>query len=473
MRASGRAKYMGVLLAVGGLFGASTIIFSWQKTWMYLLLYLIGLLLTEWFFKIEIIQELSFLPILAGIMAFHYPVVQASFIMLAVAVTQLILHPKETWRHWLFWLKWVLLIIVMGMINLLTGNVPYGSLSFYTSVIASVASLYGTLLLSSYMVNKKGIEWKNSGIYYISLLSLGVILISFYRLAPFLILACLCIFSVSLHEITRGLQELQKRSDQLAHELKNTLRREIQLAQQIQSKLLNTGVPEFVGGQVAGTSIAACSIGGDYYDFCILKNGKLRIVIGDVMGKGIPAAMLMLLTRSAFRNAAEKGRGPGETLTIMNRILYDDFKALGSFVTVFCADYDPQSKILTYANAGHNLPLIVKGRTRSCEQLPGKGIMLGGMPHQQYQEHSIQLDNDDYVFFYTDGIVEARNEKGEAFRLERLRQILVQYANSPATEIEDQVFQRVTDFTKNLPQKDDITMVVLKVADDNKHLAAV
>ncbi|MBF7084016.1 serine/threonine-protein phosphatase [Desulfallas sp. Bu1-1] len=268
------------------------------------------------------------------------------------------------------------------------------------------------------------------------------------------------------------MQELQKRSNQLAH-AENTLRREIQLAQQIQSKLLNTRAPEFVGGQVAGTSIAARSIGGDYYDFCILKNGKLRIVIGDVMGKGIPAAMLMLLTRSAFRNAAEKGRGPGETLTIMNRILYDDFKALGSFVTVFCADYDPQSKILTYANAGHNPTLIVKGKTRSCEPLPGKGIMLGGMPHQLYEEHSIQLNNADYVFFYTDGIVEARNERGEAFRLERLRQILVQYTDSPAMEIENHVLQRVTDFTKNLPQKDDITMVVLKVADEHNRQAAI
>ncbi|GAV23149.1 serine/threonine protein phosphatase [Carboxydothermus pertinax] len=83
------------------------------------------------------------------------------------------------------------------------------------------------------------------------------------------------------------------------------------------------------------------------------------------------------------------------------------------------------------------------------------------------------MDNADYVFFYTDGIVEARNEKGEAFRLERLRQILVQYADSPATEIENQVLQRVKDFTKNLPQKDDITMVVLKVVDEHKSQAAI
>ncbi|KKM12473.1 serine/threonine protein phosphatase [Clostridiales bacterium PH28_bin88] len=280
-------------------------------------------------------------------------------------------------------------------------------------------------------------------------------------------------FSAKLYITIKKMRDLERHSTELAHELEHTLRREIEVARQIQSKLLNTKVPEFTGGQVTGTSISARSVGGDYYDFCMLKNGKLRIVIGDVMGKGIPAAMLMLLTRSAFRNTSEKGKGPGETLTMMNRILYDDFKSLASFVTVFCADYDPRSKVLTYANAGHNLPLIVKGMTGSCEQLQGKGIMLGGIPHQQYQEHSIQMNAADYVFFFTDGIVEARNQGGEAFRLERLRQILVQYAGSPAAEIEEKVLEGVANFTKNLPQKDDITMVILKVEDGQTKQAAV
>lgn len=240
------------------------------------------------------------------------------------------------------------------------------------------------------------------------------------------------------------------------------LQREINLARTIQTTLLNGHAPSIEGGEVFGYSIPARLIGGDYYDFYPLVNGKVRIVIGDVMGKGIPAAMLMILTRGAFRTAAESTQSPGKTLTSMNKALYNDLRKLKSFVTVFCADWDPLSGTFTYANAGHHLPLIIRGD--AVHELPKvKGLMIGGLPNQIYHEESIQLFEHDSIFFYTDGIIEAQNKRGEQFTLARLIETLKQNQDKNAGEIEKKVLESIHKFTEGVPQKDDMTMVFLKV----------
>jgi phosphoserine phosphatase RsbU/P len=253
-----------------------------------------------------------------------------------------------------------------------------------------------------------------------------------------------------------------------------SLQREINLARNIQSKLLNGKTPTFEGGEVSGSSLPARLIGGDYYDFYLLVNGKIRIVIGDVMGKGIPAAMLMILTRGAFRSAAESTHGPGETLTAMNQALYEDLRTLKSFVTLFCADWDPKTCVLTYANAGHNLPLWIKGKSNIIEELPiVNGIMVGGLPKQIYKEHHIHLEEKDTIFFYTDGIIEAQNESGEQYKLERLIQALLKNNDLGVGEIEKCVMNSINNFTGGVPQKDDITMVLLKISQQKTDITSL
>ncbi|HEX7064511.1 MAG TPA: PP2C family protein-serine/threonine phosphatase [Bacillales bacterium] len=253
-----------------------------------------------------------------------------------------------------------------------------------------------------------------------------------------------------------------------------TLQREIKLARNIQSTLLNGQAPDFQGGKVSGTSMPARLIGGDYYDFYPLVNGKIRIVIGDVMGKGIPAAMLMILTRGAFRSAAQSTQNPGETLAAMNRALYKDLRALGSFVTLFCADWDPETFQLTYANAGHNPPLYLNGQKGVIETVPKvSGVMVGGLPDQSYEERAIVLEKNDMVFFYTDGIVEAQNDKGEQYQLERLMSTLTEYGEKGAEEIEREVMGSIRAFTEEVPQKDDITMVLLKINADQSDITSL
>lgn len=256
----------------------------------------------------------------------------------------------------------------------------------------------------------------------------------------------------------------EQESEELPNDLR-TLKREINLARNIQTKLLNGDIPKLSFGEVTGTSIPARLIGGDYYDFYPLANGKLRIVIGDVMGKGIPAAMLMILTRGAFRSAAVSTKGPGETLTAMNNALYKDLRSLRSFVTVFCADWDPIKGVMTFANAGHNPPIMM-GRNKAEELPKHSGVMLGGLPNQTYQEHQILLKSKEYVCFYTDGITEAQNQEGEQFKIDRLIKILFRNHGKGVENLKSAVVDAVYHFMNGRQQRDDITMVILQAGEN-------
>lgn len=175
------------------------------------------------------------------------------------------------------------------------------------------------------------------------------------------------------------------------------------------------------------------------------------------MGKGIPAAMLMILTRGAFRSAAESTQSPGKTLTSMNYALYDDLRTLKSFVTLFCADWDPNKMTLTYANAGHNLPLYLN-------QKENKSLIDSSL---------YTLNDGDTIFFYTDGIVEAENSQGEQYKRHRLITHLERNIHQEIEELENSVVESINAFTDGAPQKDDITMVILKVNKQNTDITSV
>lgn len=249
-------------------------------------------------------------------------------------------------------------------------------------------------------------------------------------------------------------------------EINKTLEREIRLARNIQTKLLNGHQPKVENGEVIGTSIPANHIGGDYFDFLVLPNGKLRIIIADVMGKGIPAAMLMILTRGAFRSISDSSKGPGETLEAMNKSMYVDLRTLGSFVTVFCADWDPATNLVTYSSAGHNLPLRLTPKEGIVEFPKVKGVMIGGLQNQLYPENTIQLTNKEVVLFYTDGIIEAQNKDGDMFQMDKLCDVLLTCYEKEVKDIQDAIVHSIEMFTEGMPQKDDITMVLLKVYDN-------
>jgi sigma-B regulation protein RsbU (phosphoserine phosphatase) len=244
--------------------------------------------------------------------------------------------------------------------------------------------------------------------------------------------------------------------------IEKSLKREINLARNIQMKLLNSDPPDMPRGEVTGISIPARFVGGDYYDFCPLEDGSYRIIIGDVMGKGIPAAMLMILTRGAFRSLAQSAEGPGETLTMMNQALCEDLRQLKSFITLYCADWNPRTGHLRYANAGHHAPLLVREVSKEFLPLEASGIMIGGLPDQFYKEQHITLEPKDCLFFYTDGIIEAQNRSGKFFGKDRLLNLLKEVNTEDVFEIKHRVLNSIEMYTESLPQRDDITMVILK-----------
>ena len=237
------------------------------------------------------------------------------------------------------------------------------------------------------------------------------------------------------------------------------VRREIGVAHDIQKSILPTVFPSKPGYQIFADMVPARGVGGDFYDIVQLDSGRIGLAIADVSDKGVPASLFMMASRTLLKGAAIGTGAPGKVLEEVNDLLEQENDA-SMFVTVFYSIFDPKSGLLSYANGGHNPPLLVHA-DGSSELLPQTGGMaLGVMPELPYKEDSVHLTPGDVVVFYTDGVTEAENEESEAFEVERLQAI---FENPPANakEATAAVFEAVNDFAGSADQFDDITCLVL------------
>jgi sigma-B regulation protein RsbU (phosphoserine phosphatase) len=201
------------------------------------------------------------------------------------------------------------------------------------------------------------------------------------------------------------------------HKLRRQLTREADEARAIQQALMPRSSPRIPGFRVTGLSIPAGAVGGDWYDFIPLPDGRWGLVLADVSGKGTAAALLMSSTRGMVRSLAHSTSGPAEVLTRLNNLLLEDFPC-GRFVTMVYAELDPASRTLRIANAGHLPPLLVESsgpRWIATEH----GLPLG-IAEGKYSETSIVLSDESSVTLYSDGITEAALESGEEYGAERL-----------------------------------------------------
>lgn len=242
---------------------------------------------------------------------------------------------------------------------------------------------------------------------------------------------------------------------------RNRLEQELNVAREIQASLLPWGQPNIPGCRVASYWLAARQVSGDFYDFIRLPNGHWGIVIADVADKGVPAALFMALSRTILRAVALGRSNPAQTLMRVNEILDNDAQT-DLFVTIFYAVWNPEAKTLTYANGGHNPPLLL-GENGRRHLLNGKGMALGVLPDITIQQNRIQVEPGDTILFYTDGVTEAINEDTDEFGLERLELTAVQHRKQSAQAILDAITQAVRDHAGGTPQFDDITLVVMKV----------
>jgi serine phosphatase RsbU (regulator of sigma subunit)/anti-sigma regulatory factor (Ser/Thr protein kinase) len=248
------------------------------------------------------------------------------------------------------------------------------------------------------------------------------------------------------------------REQQAEIRARGVLEQELAVAQLIQKNFLPKELPALAGWQVAAYYRPARAVGGDFYDFIELADGRLGLVIGDVTDKGVPAAMVMAATRSVLRASAQRLLEPGRVLARVNDSLCPDIPE-NMFVTCFYGVLDPASGHLQYANAGHNLPLV--NSSGESSDLRATGMPLGLMPGMDYEERETTLMPGARVLLYSDGLVEAHDREREMFGTARVTELLGGAAESQA--VIDGLLLALDRFTgAELEQEDDITLVVLR-----------
>ena len=234
---------------------------------------------------------------------------------------------------------------------------------------------------------------------------------------------------------------------------------ELRVARRIQQASLPKEVPKLEGWQITPYYQPAREVGGDFYDFFELKDGHLGLVVGDATGKGVPAALVMSTTCGMLGAVARSLDSTGEVLGRVNEALSARIPQ-NMFVTCFYAILDPKSGSLTYANAGHDLPYL-RRRGGGCEELRARGMPLGLMPGMTYEQKEIKLDAGEGVLFYSDGLVEAHDPKGEMFGFPRLRALVAEHAQE--LSLGDFLLEEMERFTgEGWEQEDDITLLSLR-----------
>ena len=250
---------------------------------------------------------------------------------------------------------------------------------------------------------------------------------------------------------------------QLIEEVKDAaqVKREMEIAQQIQMGLLPAVPPDVPGIGLAGRCLPATQVGGDYYDFFLSPDNTLGLVIADVSGHNVGAALMMAAARSTLRSEVLTQRSPSKILENTNLVLYDDLTHAELFITMFYAEYDAQTRILCYSNGGHNHPIVL--RKNRCIFLDTEGMLIGMLESVDFEEKTIQLQSNDFVIFYTDGVVEAVNEDGEMFKLNRLCEVIEANWQSDASQLLNTIYEQLEQYSGNTLRSDDITVIVLKV----------
>ena len=209
----------------------------------------------------------------------------------------------------------------------------------------------------------------------------------------------------------------------------------------------------------------ARGIGGDYYDFLSLSGGRWGIAIGDVSGKGIGAALLMASLQASLRaQVLHSHLDLTALIRDVNRLVHES-SPTGFFASLFYAEYEPATRTLQYVNAGHNPPIVVRPGMDSCElfQLRADAVPIGMFADARFEATKFQLAQDDILVAYTDGITEAANSSGEQWGLERLESLLRSCSRMTSGEILERILADVSDFAHGEPQRDDVTLVVMKV----------
>jgi sigma-B regulation protein RsbU (phosphoserine phosphatase) len=240
------------------------------------------------------------------------------------------------------------------------------------------------------------------------------------------------------------------------------LEKELAIAREIQESFLPKKAPELPGFDLAGTARAHDEVGGDYFDFISVSEGQLGLAIADVSGKGIPAALIMAGFRMSLLAEIRNDFAIRAVMRKVNSLLYESTDS-DKFVTAFYGVLDLKSRVLTFANAGHNPPMLLR-RDGTSEHLHEGGVALGVLPAAQYDERPQALQAGDVLVLYTDGVSEAMSPGGDQFGEERIQETVLRLRDRSAAEIVEGLVASVTEWCEGR-SSDDLTLLVLKVLD--------
>jgi sigma-B regulation protein RsbU (phosphoserine phosphatase) len=249
---------------------------------------------------------------------------------------------------------------------------------------------------------------------------------------------------------------------EMAH--REALNRELEIAREVQEHLFPQRFPPAVGLEYCGQCRPAREVGGDYYDFLALPDGRLGIAIGDVSGKGLGAALMMASLEASLRALAPVVDDPAELMERVNSLIYQA-SASNRFATVFYAQYYPAGRRLSYVNAGHNPPVVLRNCAGACQvlRLETGGPVVGLLPHR-YQRGVFSLEVGDLVVLFTDGVSESMNARYEEWGEDRMIEFAKTCHGLAALETIRRILAAAQAFAAGAPQHDDMTLVVLRVA---------
>ena len=254
--------------------------------------------------------------------------------------------------------------------------------------------------------------------------------------------------------------------EHLTGEERRNLENELELAQNVQKMLLPQEVPDIRGLEIAAFSRPAQIVGGDYFDFIDFKNGLHGLAIADVAGHGVSASLHMASIQALLRTLVPVNKSPAEVMRQVHKLFIHNIR-FETFVTFFIGAFDPSAKTLTFCNAGHHPPLVLhknNGKNESVEMLRPTGAAIGLVEEAAFNEKTIELQKEDLLLMYTDGVTETLNMQNQEFGRERLINLCRQADHKPVKEMVQEIKQRLDEFGAGKPLADDTTIVICKIS---------
>lgn len=242
---------------------------------------------------------------------------------------------------------------------------------------------------------------------------------------------------------------------------KERIEKELEIAGHIQRRLLPKELPAPPGYEIDAVARPTKLVGGDYYDFITLGGGKVALVIADVSGKGVPAALLVSTLHASLHAFIDGATDLAHLAGKLNTVVHENTET-ERYITLFMAILDPTDGTLTYVNAGHCFPFVLRSKQESITPLSSTGLPLGMFEGVQFQQESLKLEPADFLVLYTDGVTEAMSKSSEEYGEKRMRQAMVGCSDQAASRFLGGVVSDVEKFVAGEPQSDDLTMMVLK-----------